>query len=82
MGHKVGLEKHYERYSEEDFERFEQYQKAIPFLTISDTERMKIENQQLKEEKSTLEKEIPTMIQDAVERIKEDLQKEGWKTIQ
>ena len=34
MGHKVGLERHYERYNEEDFERFSEYQKAIPFLTI------------------------------------------------
>ena len=81
MGHKVGLEKHYERYNEDDFERFPEYQKAITFLTISDTERMKFENQQLKEEKSSLERKIPEMIQDAVERIKTDLQKEGWKPI-
>ncbi|EPA06534.1 site-specific recombinase, phage integrase family [Candidatus Nitrosarchaeum limnium BG20] len=81
MGHRIGLEKHYERYNEEDFERFPEYQKAIPFLTISDTERVKFENQQLKEEKSVMEKRIPELIQNAVERIKIDLQKEGWKTI-
>jgi len=81
MGHKVGLEKHYERYNEADFERFPEYQKAISFLTISDVERTKFENQQLKEEKSVLERRIPQMIQDAVERIKEDLQKEGWKAL-
>jgi len=46
MGHKVGLEKHYERYQEEDFERFPEYQKAIPFLTISDEEKLRYENQQ------------------------------------
>jgi len=46
MGHKVGLEKHYERYQEEDFERFPEYQKAIPFLTISDEDRLRYENQQ------------------------------------
>jgi len=57
MGHKVGLEKHYyERYQEEDFERFPEYQKAIPFLTISDDERTKLENEKLKQEKSELEK--------------------------
>jgi len=50
MGHKVGLEKHYERYQEDDFERFPEYQKAIPFLTISDEERIKTENK-IKEEK-------------------------------
>ena len=31
MGHKVGLEKHYEKYQEEDFERFPEYQKAFHF---------------------------------------------------
>ena len=50
MGHSVGLEKHYERYKEEDFERFLEYQKAIPFLTISDTERIRFENTKLKEQ--------------------------------
>ena len=50
MGHKVGLEKHYERYQEEDFERFPEYQKAIPFLTISDEERIRLENEKLKQE--------------------------------
>jgi hypothetical protein len=54
MGHKVGLEKHYERYNQEDFERFPEYEKAIPFLTISDDERIKIENLKLKKEKSEL----------------------------
>ena len=43
MGHKVGLESHYERYNEEDFERFPEYKKAIPFLTVSDEERLRIE---------------------------------------
>ncbi|MCV0400158.1 MAG: site-specific integrase [Nitrosarchaeum sp.] len=49
MGHKVGLEKHYERYQEEDFERFPEYQKAIAFLTISDEDRLRFENQQKQE---------------------------------
>jgi len=56
MGHKTGLEKHYERYQEEDFERFPEYQKAIPFLTISDEEKIRLENEKLREEKSELEK--------------------------
>jgi hypothetical protein len=50
MGHKVGLEKHYERYQEEDFERFPEYQKAIPFLTISDEDRLRLEAQQKQQE--------------------------------
>jgi len=70
MGHKVGLEKHYERYQEEDFERFPEYQKAIPFLTISDDERLKLENEKLKEEKS--EKEL---LRAKLDKIQEDLDK-------
>ena len=50
MGHATGLEKHYERYCEEDFERFPEYQKAIPFLTISDSERAREENLVLRKE--------------------------------
>ncbi|CAD6368409.1 Integrase family protein [metagenome] len=79
MGHKVGLEKHYERYNEEDFERFSEYQKAIPFLTISDDERIKLENMKLKEEKSELEKSIPSLVNEAAERIKNELIQSGWK---
>lgn len=56
MGHKVGLERHYERYQEEDFERFPEYQKAIPFLTISDEERLRLETQQKQEEIDELAK--------------------------
>ena len=73
MGHKNGLESSYERYVEEDFERFPEYEKAIPFLTISDDERTKVENKKLKEEKSKLQREIPKddirdMIRDEVKR--------------
>jgi len=56
MGHSTGLEKHYERYQEDDFERFPEYQKAIPFLTIADEERVKVENTKLRKEKTELEK--------------------------
>ena len=55
MGHTTGLEKHYERYNEEDFERFSEYEKAIPFLTVSDTERVRLEKRQLEREKTELE---------------------------
>jgi len=70
MGHKIGLEQHYERYQEEDFERFPEYQKAIPFLTISDDERLKLENEKLKEKKSELEKvkEDKEMLEDRIAR--------------
>lgn len=42
MGHSTGLEKHYERYQEEDFERFPEYRKAIPYLTISKEAQYKL----------------------------------------
>ena len=51
-----GQEGSYERYEEQDFERFSEYQKAIPFLTISDDERMRLENEKLREEKSEITK--------------------------
>ena len=66
MGHKIGLEKHYERYNEEDFERFPEYQKAIPFLTISDTERIRFENEQLHGRISDAQ-----VMQDEIERLRQ-----------
>ena len=44
-----------ERYQEEDFERFPEYEKIIPFLTISEKEKMRLDNGKLKKEKSELE---------------------------
>jgi len=84
MGHKVGLEKHYERYQEEDFERFPEYQKAISFLTISDDEILKIENQKLLEEKSELndllkikseQEETVNTLQEQMENIQAQLKR-------
>ena len=65
MGHKVGLESSYERYEEEDFERFSEYQKAIPFLTIGDSARNKFKLDVITKEKSELEK-INSVLQDTV----------------
>jgi len=70
MGHKIGLEKHYERYQEEDFERFPEYQKAIPFLTVSDSERQKIELDKERAEKSELQKKV-----EEISDLKEEQQK-------
>jgi len=66
MGHKVGLEDSYERYEESDFERFPEYQKAIPFLTISDEERQRSELEKERLEKSELQKKV-----DEIEKLKE-----------
>jgi len=70
MGHKVGLEQHYERYQEEDFERFPEYQKAIPFLTISDEDRLRFENQQKQGEIEEIEKKN-LQLEDLASRIGE-----------
>jgi len=70
MGHKVGLERHYERYQEEDFERFPEYQKAIPFLTISDEDRLRFENQQKQGEIESIQ-EKNKELEDLARRIDE-----------
>ena len=78
MGHSTGLEKNYERYNEEDFERFSEYQKAIPFLTISDEERIKAENQKLLKERSTLDNKLNQdnqILLKEIHEIKDDLAK-------
>lgn len=77
MGHSVGLEKYYERYKEEDFERFPEYQKAIPFLTISETERVKFENSELRKkisDEQLLIDEI-TRIRQSYEMVMQELDK-------
>jgi len=60
------LEDSYERYEESDFERFPEYQKAIPFLTISDEERQRSELEKERLEKSELQKKV-----DEIEKLKE-----------
>ena len=63
MGHTTGLEKHYERYAEEDFERFPQYQKAIPYLTISNEEKLKTEAIQKEDQIKDLEHKNTELLQ-------------------
>ena len=78
MGHKVGLEKNYERYNEEDFERFPEYEKAIPFLTISDKEKIKAENQKLLKERSVLDNKLNQdnqLLLKEIHEMKDDLAK-------
>ncbi len=70
MGHKVGLERHYELYPEEDFERFPEYQKAISFLTIPDEDRLRLENQQKQEEIEEITKKN-LQLEDMSKRIDE-----------
>lgn len=76
MGHK-NLKMIY--YKKNDEQRRKSYLKIESYLTISDTERIKSENQKLKEEKSYLERNIPILVEEAVERVKKDMIREGWQ---
>lgn len=78
MGHDVGLEKHYERYEESDSERFPEYQKAISFLTIDDTERQKIKIEELTEENTKMEilNQENNSLKEDIKKMKIDVQKE------
>lgn len=67
-------------YKKNDEQRRQSYSQIESYLTISDTERIKFENQSLKKEKSEFERKIPELVNEALNRIKEDLKKEGWKS--
>jgi len=76
MGHKNGLDGVYLVPTKE--ECFSEFQKAIVDLTINDSERLLVKNQKLEEEKTRLERQIPNLVKEAVERVKEELRIEGW----
>lgn len=59
-------------------ELVEEYLGAVPNLTISDVERTKAENRVLRKQKLDLESQIPKLVEDAVERMKNKAMKEGW----
>lgn len=71
MGHKIGLEDNYERYIESDFELFTEYQKAIPFLSISDAAIKDAELQTERKEKNLLKIELKQTKELKVELLKE-----------
>lgn len=71
MGHTIAQEKSYQRYVEGDFEWFPEYQKAIPLLTIDDTERKDVENQKLKAEKNQLKIKVSEN-EKLLEQVKEE----------
>jgi len=84
MGHYEGLQKHYARYIEEDFERFPEYQKAISLLTVDDSERKDAELQRKNQEISELqaEKENNTTLQEQLDEMKsrqEEFEKKWMK---
>lgn len=83
MGHKNGLDGVYLKPTRE--ECFQEFQKLISDLVIDDSERLRIRNLQLEQEKSELEKKIPELVKDAIKeavnRAKDDFRKEGWVPI-
>ncbi len=56
MGHKVNLDSVY--LTPTDDQMFEEFQKEIADLTIDDSERVRVENQNLESEKTELEKKV------------------------
>lgn len=73
-----GQEGSYERYEEADFERFPEYKKAIPFLTISEEDRAKFELMQKQQEITELEEKKQELEEknkkiNSVEKISQEL---------
>ena len=78
MGH-TGLVKFDRNYFKTQvLELAEEYLNAVPNLTISDEERIKTENRMLRKEKTEMEKQIPAIVEEAVERMRIKLARNGW----
>lgn len=77
LGHKNGLDGVYFVPTEEEL--FREFKKAIPELTVDSSSRLEIRLDQAKKAKIEAEKTIPDLIKEAVDRMKNDLIKEGWK---
>jgi len=75
MGHKNGLDGVYFTATNEQL--FAEFKKAIPDLTIDDSERKSVKIQELEEQKSILIKQIPNLVDQAVQRTMKKLQSEG-----
>ena len=75
MGHKRGLDGVYLKPT--IHELFDEFKIGMSDLTIDDSERLASRNRELEEEKSELERKIPQLVNEAAERIKEELRKEG-----
>ena len=73
MGHKNGLDGVY--FVPTRQQCFKEFVKGIPFLTISDEERIRLENEKLREEKSEIEKitEASKIQKDEINKLKKIL---------
>jgi integrase len=70
----------YDRMSDE--KRLEWFMKLEPELIIDPSERQKIKIKKLEQEKSELEQQIPKLVQEAADRIKQELKKDGFKSLE
>lgn len=59
---------------------FEEFKKAIPNLTIDESERLRIKNQKLEADKSELEKVREEMITWKASRARTEDEAERWKS--
>lgn len=75
MGHRNGLDGVYFTATKEQC--FEEFCKAIPALTIDDSERQKLKIQKLEVENSDLRKPLPDLFNEAVQRAISKLRSEG-----
>ena len=76
LGHKAYLDKEYFDPTIENL--FSEFKKVIPALTISEEQRLRLKNQKLEEQKDDLEKNLSRLVNEASDRIKQELVKEGW----
>lgn len=80
MDHRIYLEPIYFDTTNKE-KLFEEYKKAIPELIIDDSERIQVKVQKLEAEKNTMERKLPLLINEALERVKLDLLNEGWRPV-
>jgi integrase len=60
---------------------FEEFKKHIENLTIDEAARLKAKLSQSEQRRSELEKQIPTLINEAIQRAKDEFKKDGWTLI-
>lgn len=76
MAHQNGLDGSYFKPTRD--ECFKEFVKAIPELTIDPIQRKNIIINNLQDEKSVLERKIPILVEEAAQRIKEEIKRGGW----
>ena len=76
IGHSGYLDQYYRITPEE---RLEKYIELEPLLTVGADFRKSLQIERLQREKAELEKRIPELVNEAIDRVKDDLKQEGWQ---